>query len=732
LEEVELRKEHDVILREIDMTLDDPDRQMTRALFELAFRVHPFRLPVIGHRELFDGITSEQIRGYYRDRYVPQNMTLVVVGDVTLEQLELELEKTFAARERRQTTEPVVPGEPPQLAPRRLRMHDDLSICRGSMAYRVPSLSHRDAPGLDMLASVLGGGSSSVLYQALRVRRQLVHEIDASCWNPGPEGLFWIHYTCDTGRQFEVEAAIAEEIAVAAQRGFDRRDLDKARRMALSGEINARKTVSGQAGRLGISEVVVGDLEYPRHYYAQLDNVLAEDLPELVRRYLVPQRLSTVTLDAPPAVAHASQRAARAQLPDFEMLSLPNGARIVFQPDRRLPKVHLRYAALGGPLYESPRVRGVTSLMATLLSRDTRFRNAEAVSRAIEAAGGSLNSFAGNNAFGLGMELLSRDLPVALRLFEEALLSPLFQEDTFKIERETQIAQLKEEDDEIADRGRRILRASFFGDHAYREASGGNIAALQGLELEDIVAQYQRLVVSRNSVLSICGDFDPDAVLPQLEALLDFVPDFRFAPAEPPFAGSQPMDLAEVMDREQAVVFQAFPSPGLKHPLQYAGLVLDELFSDMSGWLFTRIREEKGLAYFVGASRMMGLHTGMFTLYGGTHPEKAAEVRSEFDAAIERLRIHGVPEDELLRARTALKAQKRLGLQSIGSRAAAAALDTLYGLPLNSWKYFDDKIEAVSQDTLREYTREYLWPGERVSLTIGPKATFQSAGLEAG
>ena len=723
LDDTELRKERDVILREIDMTLDDPDRTVSRGLFETAFRVHPYRQPVIGHRELFQAITPEQIARYYRDRYVPQNMTLVVVGDVPLATLEAELEKTFGRHGRRQTTEPVIPAEPPQLAPRRARLSDDVSICRGTVAFRVPSLSHPDAPALDMLASILGGGASSILYQALRVRRQLVHEIDVSCWNPGAEGLFWIHYICDSGRQFEVEAAISEEIANAARRGFDPRDLDKARRMALSQEINSRKTVGGQAGRLGISEVVVGDLAYPRQYYALLDAVTVAELPGLVHRYLLPRNLTAVTLD--------TSRSPRATLPSFELLTLRNGARIVLQPDRRLPKANLRYAGLGGPLYEPQRLRGVTQLMATLLTKDTRFRSAESVAAAVERAGGGFSSFAGNNAFGISLELLSRDLPLGLRLMEEALLAPQFTQDTFRIERDAQIAQLKEEDDEITDRGRRLLRAAFFGGHAYRESSAGNADALSRLALEDIVAQFHRLVVARNSVFAICGDFDPDRIVPQLEAIMDFVPDFRFAAAEPPFSGPRPVEVSEVMDREQAVVFQAFPSPGIRHPLQYAGMVLDEVFSDMSGWLFTRIREEKGLAYFVGASRMMGLHTGMFTLYGGTHPDKAAEVRAEFEAAVDRLRLDGMPEDDLRRARTALKAQKRIGLQSIGSRAAAAALDTLYGLPLNSWKYFDAKIDAVMPETIREYAREYLWPGERVSLTIGPAAS-QEEGLEAG
>src|SRR3954465_856116 len=77
----EVTKEKDVILREIDMCLDDPDQRLGQALFETAFRTHPYRQPIIGHRDVFAATTRENLMGYYRARYVPNNLVLVIVGD---------------------------------------------------------------------------------------------------------------------------------------------------------------------------------------------------------------------------------------------------------------------------------------------------------------------------------------------------------------------------------------------------------------------------------------------------------------------------------------------------------------------------------------------------------------------------------------------------------------------------------------------------------------------------
>ena len=78
----EVVKERDVILREIAMTRDDPDNRLAEALFATAFREHPFRQPIIGHREVFSAVTREDLLAYYQTRYVPNNLVVVVAGDV--------------------------------------------------------------------------------------------------------------------------------------------------------------------------------------------------------------------------------------------------------------------------------------------------------------------------------------------------------------------------------------------------------------------------------------------------------------------------------------------------------------------------------------------------------------------------------------------------------------------------------------------------------------------------
>src|SRR4051812_8231211 len=114
----EVTKEKDVILREIAMTKDDPDNRLWDALFSTAFREHPYRQPIIGHRDVFSAVNREDLQSYYHSRYVPNNLVVVVVGDIDVAATRTSIEQHFGAAPRVRLAPVLVPQEPSQLAPR--------------------------------------------------------------------------------------------------------------------------------------------------------------------------------------------------------------------------------------------------------------------------------------------------------------------------------------------------------------------------------------------------------------------------------------------------------------------------------------------------------------------------------------------------------------------------------------------------------------------------------------
>jgi zinc protease len=301
----------------------------------------------------------------------------------------------------------------------------------------------------------------------------------------------------------------------------------------------------------------------------------------------------------------------------------------------------------------------------------------------------------------------------------DAVLRPAFKPARLEIERESALAALKESLDDVVTVGRKKLRDRFFGKHPFGIESSGDEPGLKAIQVADLRAIHRQLVVSGNAVLAVAGDFEPTKLVPRLKAFLARLPK---GSAPKPRAGLHvtPGDWVENQPRQQAVVFQAFPGPGLLAPDYTVSEVADELFSGMSSRLFERVREEKSLAYFVRSSRIVGLETAMFYFYAGTSPQRYGEVIAELDLEITRVQEGGVAAEELQRCQTRLKAGKRMGMQTNSARATQSALNAVYGLPINDWRTYDARVDAVTLADLQAFARKYFQLTQRVQLVVKP------------
>ena len=716
----EVAKEKDVILREIDMCLDEPDQRLSQALFETAYRTHPYRQPTIGHRDVFAAVTRDDLLAYYQARYVPNNLVLVIAGDFDPVATRAAITEHFGKAPRVRLAPVLVPDESAQLSRRDQHLYEDVQVSRAGMGWQIPGLAHPDTPALDLLAMVLGHGDSSILWQSIREKARLVHSIDAMAWGPGSSGLFYISFLSDPDKRVAAEQAILRELDRIAAKGISAAALAKAVRQAVTSEINLRKTMSGQASRLGSAEVIVGDINYTREYFHRLFALTPAKLKKVMRTYIVPGRLTVVSSNpaaSAPVVGAPSSSAASSL--DFEEIALPNGARLLLQPNHQLPNLNLRLVFPGGAMFEPAGRRGLNALMASLLAKDTVKRSAEEVARAIEAVGGSFHEFSGNNSFGLTAEVMPGDADLALELISDAVLRPALKPARLEIERESSLASLKESLDDVVTVGRKKMRQKFFAGHPLAIETSGDEAGLKAIAVADLKALHRRLIVSGNTVLAVAGDFDPKKLAPKLKAFLAKLPRGA-APAAKGRLAVEAGDFTEIQPRQQAIVFQAFPGPGVLAGDYTVSEVADELFSGMSSHLFERVREQKSLAYFVRSSRIIGLETGMFYFYAGTSPERYTEVIAELDLEIKRAREGGVTAEELSRCQIRLKAGKRMGLQTNSARTMQAALNSVYGLPVNDWRTYDARVDAVTLTAIRDFALRYFNSTQRVQLVVRP------------
>lgn len=703
----EVEREREVILREIDMTLDEPDTLLWQAVFETAYREHPYRHPVIGHRELFRSVTRADLEAYWKNRYEPGNVTVVVAGDVDPAEVAGALEGTAGSVARRGVAPVLVPSEPAQVGERLLSRLAKVQLTRGGIAYKIPGLGHPDAAAIDVLASVLGAGNSSILWKEAREKRRLVHEIQASAWNPGDGGLLFVAYSADPKRSASVVPAVREIMEGSGSRRFSQADIDKIIRMVLVQEVQSRRTVSGLASRIGSAAVVVGDLNFFDTY---LNNLAAVD-PAALRRvaasYLRGDGLTAVTLDPEESAPRAAARRVQAACGNWKSFEV-GGVPVLLQEDSRLPMVNVRAVLAAGPSYEKPALYGVSSLLATLLARDTRKRTAAQVDEMIESTGGSFGSFSGNNSLGVCAEVLPDDLALGMDLLTEGLAFPKFMARTLAVEKEGQIAGLRDVEDDVVSQGRRILREEIFGSHPLAVSPYGLLSTVPKLTVAHVSAHHEAIVRRGNLVLCVAGAIEERKIRPWIERLVARIPEGKVRLRTPGLDPRPAAARTEHVPRGQAVVYLGFPGPGLRDPDTYAAEVANELFSGMSSRLFERVREERGLCYFIRAGRVLGVGAGAFFFESGTAPGKHPDVLEEIRLELKRVRSGGVTAEEVERCHRRLVVARRMQLQTLGARTMQTGLCRLLDLSSDDPETYERSIRAVGARELAAFAERWL------------------------
>jgi zinc protease len=720
----EVEKEKQVILREMDMNQDDPSRRASRRLFETAYTRSPYRYTVIGYPDIFADLSREDIVSYYREKYAPNNTFFVVVGDIRAAEVEAQIREAYKGVRSRPLPPAVMPMEPPQAAPREIFEEAAIELGHFHFAWHIPDLRHPDVPVLDVLATLLGNGHSSRLYQHIRERSGLVHSIDAWTYNPGNPGLLGISGVVD-GVLFEkARAAVRAELDKVRTELVTEKELAKAVKQFTAATLATRKTMQGQAQDFGGNWMSANDLNFSERYLAAVKRVTREDIQRVARRYLVAENRTLFALLPTGTVLQRVE--SRAVIVDtaIQKIDFPNGLRLLLKEDHRLPFVEYRAVFRGGVLAENEQNNGLTLLLAKCLLKGTERRSAEEIAAEIEGLGGSLDSYGGNNSFGVNAEVLSTDFDQGLDLMADVILNPLMPEGSLEREKEVQLATIRAQRDHMLQSASKGMRRKLFGARGYGLDVTGNEKSVRAATRDHLLAFYKRLAVPNNCVISVYGDINAAEARAAIEA--------RFGPwqrAEPikieagePLQPAEILRVSETRDKKQGVIVLAVPGVSIQSRDRHALELLQEALSDLGSRLFVRIRENLGLAYYVGAQHFLGLQPGYFALYAGTTPENLAQVEEEMLKEIGTLRESGLTAEELKRAKAKLLGQKKIARQDLGGYAVATALDELYGLGYQNCDLEDSLYEAVTLDEVQDVIRRFLTPDRCVISTVSPAA----------
>jgi zinc protease len=287
IEPNEFVSEREVVKEERRMRYeDDPVNTMVEQMMTVAFSAHPYQWPVIGWMADINNFTRDDLYSHYRSYYVPNNATIVVVGDFDTKTLLEGIEKYFGAIPRGPEAAKVGAVEPKHLGERRVIVHKQAELPAVFAGFNAPTLKHADSYPLDVMQGILSSGKSSRLYRSLVYEKQIALYAEGDYDNIYADpNLFYVYAGVMPGKTpEEVEAALLAEIDRFKVEPVTDDELQKAKNQIEAAFIMGRDSNFNQAMQLGQFESVAS-WRLLETYVDKIRAVTKDDVMRVAKEY---------------------------------------------------------------------------------------------------------------------------------------------------------------------------------------------------------------------------------------------------------------------------------------------------------------------------------------------------------------------------------------------------------------------------------------------------------------
>ena len=724
-DQAEFDKERAVVISEIRMNKDDPGRRIYELLWGRHFLEHPYRHPILGYQPLLERLTTNDLTSFYAAQYQPQHITVACAGDLDGRTFPALAKELFGGWPRGMTdpSQQLVPSEPPAVSAKETSLELPVQTAYVMLGFSSTRLADPALYSLDVLASILGEGESSRLYETIVRQKQLAYAITSWNYTPYDPGLFVIQYQTDPEKLSSAKEAVLAILEDVTQRGVTDAELRKAKRGVRANYIFNLQTVEARAADIANSMASTGDPLFSRHYVDGIEQVTREQVQAVARQFLDPSKMTTAVIRPPAAAAPppAAPSAAPGRIPVTKRV-LENGLTTLIGIDSTLPIVGIVAAFRGGVRVETDKTQGLSNLVAQLLTKGTSRKRALDIATQVESLGGTLEPFSGRDGFGLSLQLLSENLEEGVALIQELTTQSTFPEGEVAIQRELIAKQIQSQDDEIFNVGGRLLRRTLFGNHPYRFNPLGEQDTIGTLTRDECLQFAKQWIVPSNMVVAVFGDANPTGVEGQLVRLFGSLPSRPSAwPSRLPEDALEGVrESSQTMEREQALVMLGFRGSTHTAEDRVALDVMTAILSGMSGRLFQAVREQQGLAYTLGAVHVPGWDPGYLLIYAATRPDEQPKVLEALDTQLELAVDKGFTEDEVAQAKRYLIGLHRMDLQHVVGLTKRAVLDELYGRGYDAWTMYEDTVNAITVPMVNEAAKRYLTMRQRAQVIVSP------------
>ena len=712
----EMEKERKVVLEEIAKDANSPVNICYENLNNLLYTTHPYKRKVIGSAKVVENVSREEILNYYKQHYAPSNMTTIIIGDVDPQHALAEIKKDFN-KPYQKISNPKYKKERMLSSQKRNVSYMPTQTGYMMIGFRDADISSNDTYALDVLATILGNGRSSRLYQSLKEQKQLVNSISAGNSTMKDDGIFIINANFLPHNAQKVENAIFTEISKIKGFGVSDTDLKIAKKIIESDTYYSRESVSNIAQELGYVITLTGNSDYYNSYLNKINKVTANDIKRVANKYLTKNNsaISIILPERKDCIAPLNNKSTHtADLISSNNTTtkykLDNNATLLLTDNVYNDIVAISIQMKGGKFLEP--VRGTSTLFADLLMKGTEKYSAIELAKALEENGINISFTPSADAFNISVQTTKNQVETAIELLDDMLNNSTFDDIEIEKDRTLTLNKIRQSKDNPLNLAIDGYKSQIYKDSVYSTSYTLMEKSIPNVTREDIKLYQTSILNPENIVISVNGNVDKNKLINGFGNM--FVDKkqgkFNYTKYSLPKITAYSQKIKKIDKQQTAWVILGWQTDGVCNTKDYATLeVINTILgSGMSSRLFRSVREQEGLAYQVGTSYKPNILAGAFNVYVGTNPNTLEKAKEKMLNEINKLKTQFVSDKELKEAKDRLLGEFVIALETNSDKATTIGWFETSGRGYDFIDKYTNLINSVTVSDIVEVANKYF------------------------
>ncbi|WP_295997702.1 pitrilysin family protein [Rugamonas sp.] len=750
LDQKKLDLQRGVVQNEKRQGENQPYGVTRQLLTENAYPVgHPYSWTVIGSMKDLDAASMTDVQDWFKTNYGPNNVTLVLAGDITPEQARAKVEKYYGD---------IPPGPPlakqqawvaKRSGTHRGTVQDRVPQARLYRTWNVPGEHTATEPLLDLAAHVLGGGKTSRFYKRLVYKDQLATSATASDYTGEIAGQFSVVLTARPGADLDrLEREGDEELRALMKSGPTEAELASAKTEILASYTRIVERVGGFGGKsdlLASCMTFTGNPDCYKDYLKAVKAATPAAIKQAMQQWLSDGDYVLTVQPYPPALAadakqDRSHEPALGQpeslrLPPMQKTTLSNGLKVVLAERHAAPVVNFLMMVDSGYASDAADLPGVAGLALRMLDEGTPTRGALKISEQFEALGANYGAYSNLDGAFVQLNALKATMPQALDIYADVLLHPAYAQNELDRLKKDQLATIGREKSNPTSMGLRVIPELLYGKgHAYALplSGSGTEASVARITRDDLVRYHQAWFKPNNATLLVVGDTTLAAITPLLEKEFGGwkageVPKKNIATVTAPERA-----VVYLMDKPgalQSVIYGVQLAPPRNAPDALPLAVVNNIFGGtFSSRINMNLREDKHWSYGVYASLPPAVGQRLYLSTSAVQTDKTGPALEQLVQEYGNIAgARPITADELHDAQTNVTLGLPGTFETAGQLSGAYATILQYHLPEDYYNSYTATVLALTPEQANAEAARVITPQRLVWLVVGDMAKVEAS-----